>query len=84
MVKRQTKEDKALAVTTEGVFKALDKAVPKGATTIHVLEAAATLIGSTLSQMNATKQELHAVVMHIEEYALKSMQKNNLKQLQLC
>lgn len=77
MAKKQTKEDKALALTTEGVFKALDKAVPKGATTIHVLEAAATLIGSTLSQMNATKRDLHAVMMHIEEYALKSKLKEN-------
>lgn len=72
---KQTKEEQALALTSEGVFVAMEKAVPKGATTMHVLEGAATLIGSSLAQMNATKQDLHAVIMHIEEYALKRMEK---------
>jgi hypothetical protein len=72
--KKQTKEEKALALTPEGIFHAMEKAVPKGATTEHVLEAAATLLGSSLIQINATKQDLHNILMHLEDWVLKKMQ----------
>ena len=71
-MKKQTKEEKALALTSDGIFRAFEKAVPKGATTVHVLEAAATLIASSLVQMEgATRQDFRNVLAHIEEYALR-------------
>lgn len=74
---RKTKEEKALALTSDGIFRAFEKAVPSGATTVHVLEAAATLIASSLEQMNATRQDLHAVIMHLEDYVLKRVKLND-------
>lgn len=71
---KQTKEEQALTLTSDGIFRIFEKAVPEGATTIHVLEAAATLIASSLIQMNATRQQMHAVIMHIEDCVLKKME----------
>ena len=71
-MKKQTKEEKALALTSDGIFRAFEKAVPKGATTVHVLEAAATIIASSLVQMDgATRQDFRNVLAHIEEYAIR-------------
>ena len=67
---KKTEEEKAMALTSDGIFRAMENAVPEGATTLHVLEAAATLIGASLVQMNATKQQLHAVIAHIEDYVM--------------
>ncbi len=70
---KQTGEEKAMALTSDGIFRAMENAVPEGAKTLHVLEAAATLIGSSLVQMNATKQDLHAVIAYIENYVMKKL-----------
>ena len=72
--KKQTPEEQALALTSEGIFLAFEKAVPKGATTDHVLEAAATIIAASLAQMDATRQDLHNVMVHLEEYAAKKVE----------
>ena len=70
----KTAEEKALALTSEGIFREFEKAVPKGATTVHVLEAAAMLIGNSLVQMGGTKVELHAVFMRLEEWVLSKVE----------
>lgn len=73
--KKQTAEERAMALTSDGIFRAFENAVPKGATTVHVLEAAATIIVSSLVQMNATRNDLHNIMAHLEEYAAKRMEK---------
>lgn len=70
----KTAEEKALALTSEGIFRAFEKAIPKGATTVNVLNAAATLIGTSLVQMGGTKKDLHAVFMRLEEWVLKKVE----------
>ena len=67
---KQTKEEQALALTSDGIFRAFESVVPKGATVENVLNAAATLIASSLVQMNASKQDLHSIMVHLEEWVL--------------
>lgn len=71
--KKQTKEEKALALTSDGIFHAFEEVVPEGATTLHVLEAAATLIASSLIQLDATEQDLHNVIAYIENHVMKKV-----------
>ena len=72
--KKQTPEEQALALTSDGIFRQFESVVPEGATTVHVLEAAATLIAASLVQMDATRQDLHNVMVHLEEYAAKKVE----------
>lgn len=72
--KTKTAEEKALALTSEGIFREFEKAIPKGATTVHVLEAAAMLIGNSLIQMDGTKQDIHNVFMRLEEWVLNKVE----------
>lgn len=72
--KTKTAEEKALTLTSEGIFRAFEKTIPKGATTVNVLNAAATLIGTSLVQMGGTKVELHAVFMRLEEWVLNKVE----------
>lgn len=78
--KKQTKEEEALALTSDAIFRKFEKVVPKGATTQHVLEAAATLIGSSLVQMDATKQQIHDIFVYLEEWTLKKVKLKESKE----
>lgn len=69
MAKKTTKEQ-AMALTSEGIFRKFESVVPKGATTIHVLEAAMMLIGSSLAQMEATPRQRRDVLHELEDYML--------------
>lgn len=71
---KQTKEEQALALTSAGLFHTFEKVVPKGATTIHVLEAAMMLIGNSLAQIEATPMERRAVLHKLEDYMLKRIE----------
>lgn len=80
MAKKETKEEKAMALTSNGIFRKFESVIPKGATTVNVLEAAATIIASSMAQMNANRRDLHAVMMRLEEYAAKMVALKDAKE----
>lgn len=82
MAKKETKEEKAMALTSNGIFSKFESVIPKGATTVNVLEAAATIIASSMAQMNANRRDLHNVMMHLEEYAAKRVALKDAKEEQ--
>lgn len=68
--KKQTQEEKAMELTSAGIFRKFEGVVPKGATTQHVLEAAMMLIGRSLAQMDATPRQRRDVLQEICDYML--------------
>ncbi|MBR6140908.1 MAG: hypothetical protein IKQ37_03990 [Bacteroidaceae bacterium] len=68
------KKQKIQATDTDSVFIAFEKAVPKGATTIHVLEAAMMLIGNSLAQMEATPRQRRDTLHFLEDYMLRRIE----------